>query len=155
MKSLIMFLMLFLPQKNTNAVSIFETRMLFQKSATEEVSCKKMMTILNPYNETNNILLGGYYGCAKMMMAKYAINPINKLAYFSQGKKILERCIAIEKENIELRFLRLTIQCNAPKFLGYHTSIKEDKLFLTNSITTIKDQQLKQMISLYLATSNN
>jgi hypothetical protein len=113
-----------------------------------------MIDILKPYNETNNISLAGYKACAKMMMAKYAINPIYKLANFSQGKKLLEKCIAIDKENVELRFLRFTIQCNAPIFLGYNTCIKQDKLFLINSIAIIKDEQLKLLISSYLTTKN-
>lgn len=154
MKILLFLCMSFISKKDADSISLSEVRMLFQKSATEQASCKKMIDILKPYNETNNISLAGYKACAKMMMAKYAINPINKLANFSQGKKLLEKCIAINKENVELRFLRFTIQCNAPIFLGYNTCIKQDKLFLINSIAIIKDEQLKLLISSYLTTKN-
>jgi hypothetical protein len=154
MKSLLLVFMFFITNNDADTVSINGIRILFQKSATEKESCKKLITILQPYNETNNVAYAGYKACAKMMMAKYAINPINKLANFSQGKRLLEKCITIDKNNIELRFLRFAIQYNAPAILGYNRNIKEDKLILRNSIPIIKDEQLKLMISSYLSTIN-
>jgi hypothetical protein len=153
MKNLLLFFVLFIANNNTDNVTINEVRILFQKSANEQASCKKMIDILKPYTEKNNTAFAGYKASARMMMAKYAINPIIKLTNFSQGKKLLEKCIAIDKENIELRFLRFTIQCNAPSFLGYNNCLKEDKLFLISNVATVKDDQLKQMISHFLTTS--
>ena len=40
---------------------------------------------------------------------------------------MIERVIAKYPDDIELRFLRLTIQNNAPSFLNYSDNTKEDK----------------------------
>jgi hypothetical protein len=89
-----------------------------------------------------------------MIMAKYVISPINKLSKFKNGKNLLEKCIETDNKNVEIRFLRFTIQCNAPLFLGYYSSLKSDKIFLLNSIPKVKDLQLKNIIISFLKSSS-
>lgn len=134
-------------------IQLSDVRLLFQKSANNEDSCKKLMTILNQYNESNSSTLAAYKACATMMMANYCFNPISKLSYFNEGKSLLEKCIAKESSNIETRYLRFTVQSSSPSFLGYNKSIKEDKDFLINNLSALNDQQLKQMIISFLKSS--
>jgi hypothetical protein len=88
-----------------------------------------------------------------MMMAKYVFNPYTKLSNFNRGKTLLENCIATGKENVELRYLRFTVQVNAPAFLGYKDNIQSDKTFLVNSLSALNDSELKQMIVSSLKSS--
>ena len=134
-------------------ISLNEVRLLYQKSAREKKTCAKLITFLYSYNETNNPTLAGYKACATMMMAKYSFNPINKLSHFIHGSKLLEKCIGADNTNIELRLLRFTVQNKAPSFLGYKTSLTEDKTFLINSISMIKDIELKIFVISFLKTS--
>ena len=57
--------------------------------------------------------------------------------------------------NIELRYLRLTIQTNVPTFLGYCNKISSDKLFLFKEIERLKDKRLKTLIVAFLVQSDN
>jgi hypothetical protein len=109
--------------------------------------------MLENYNETNNPLLGGYRACVTMMMANHVINPFSKLSYFSKGKNLLEKTIAVDINNIELRFLRFTVQTNIPSFLGYKSHIQKDKIFLIKSIVHLSDVELKQQVIAYLKGS--
>lgn len=135
--------------------SITDVRSLYQKAATKENDCKNVIELLAPYNEENNPLLAGYKAGATMMMAKYVFNPISKLSYFNQGKKMLEKAIYADEKNIELRFLRYGLQTNIPFFLGYNNDLTTDKSFLINSIPQIKDEGLKEFIFPYLKKSGN
>jgi hypothetical protein len=56
-------------------------------------------------------------------------------------------------ENMELRFLRFSIQTKAPSFLGYNNSIKADKIFLLYSISKINELHLKEMVVTFLKSS--
>lgn len=134
-------------------ITIEEVRVLYQKSSNEEILCKKLIDNLQFFNENNHPCFAAYRACATMIMAKFAISPINKLSKFNNGKYLLEKCIASEEQNIEIRFLRFTVQCNAPKFLGYYSSLKADKFFLLNSVSKMKDLQLKNMIVSFLKSS--
>lgn len=137
-----------------NFVSQAEVRTEFQKAAAEEKPCRDLIRLLQDYNEKNNPLLAGYRACATMMMAKYVFNPLTKLSYFSKGRSLLEKCIAADKQNIELRFLRYCVQRKAPFFLNYNSAIKEDRAILINSVPGLKDQGLKKMITRFLTIEN-
>lgn len=135
--------------------SVTEVRNLYQKAALESKSCTKIITLLDSYTEKNNALLAGYKACATMIMANYVSNPYSKLSNFREGKNLLEKCIKTDNENIELRFLRFSVQSKAPSFLGYNSSIKSDKKFLINSIHNLNDSDLKELIISFLKNSEH
>lgn len=128
-------------------------RALFEKASVEEKACKKILSLLQPYDENANPVLAGYKASATMIMAKHVVNPFSKLSYFRKGKTILEKSIQANKTNVELRFLRLAIQSNIPAFLGYKNNMSSDKSFLMQSFDRLKDQQLKQLIAGLLKTN--
>ncbi len=153
MRNIIWLFLLFCSASHAMDISLNEVRILFNKSATNKVTCKKLLSVLNKYNETNNSTLAAYKACATMMMANHVFNPFSKLSSFNQGKKLLEKCVADDDENTEIRYLRFTIQSNVPSFLGYNNSISNDKVFLLNAVECIKDLQLKQMVISFLKSS--
>ena len=128
-------------------------RMLFHKAQTSEKACLELIDRLEPYNESNNVLFMGYRASAVMLMAKHVFNPFSKLSNFKKGKEILERAIKSDLDNIELRFLRYTIQTNVPFFLNYNQYKEIDRLFLVNSLINLHDQKLKRIITSYLTTN--
>lgn len=137
-----------------NNFTIEQVRELYKKSSKEEISCKKLIESLQSYNENNNTSFAAYRACATMIMAKYVTGPINKLSKFNEGKNLLEKCIENDKQNVELRFLRFTVQSNAPTFLGYNSSLKLDKNFLLNKFSSISDKQLKNTVISFLKSSS-
>lgn len=155
MKILLTYLCLLFPASQIHAAVPLhdEVRLLYQKAAVEEASCRKLVKLLQPYNEKNNTVLSGYKACATMMMAKHVLNPLRKLSTFSKGKALLEKSIDADRFNIELRFLRFTIQTNAPSFLDYSSNIRQDKLFLINTVSSLTDLKLKQFITDFLDAS--
>ncbi len=73
-----------------------------------------------------NWLDRAYIAASKMIEADLAILPTTQLSLFGQGKSELENCLNQDPWNTEIRFIRLTIQCQAPWFLDYHDNINED-----------------------------
>ncbi|CAN5422431.1 hypothetical protein BH11BAC1_BH11BAC1_02320 [soil metagenome] len=154
MRIIILFMLLLFTGALAGTPAITEVRNLYKASAVQEDSCRKLIDILKAYNETNNPLLTGYRACATMMMASYVINPFTKLSKFNDGKSVLEKCIGVSKENIELRYLRFSMQCTAPSFLGYSSSLNADKSFLLQAVSGVTDLQLKKMILSFFKTSD-
>jgi hypothetical protein len=130
--------------------TIKDVRLMLHQATSDEEVCNKLINILLPYNETNNPLLSGYRGGATMILAKHAFNPFSKLSHFKKGKNILESAIKSDDSNIELRFLRYTIQTSVPSFLNYSNEKKTDKILLTKTVSGLKDQELKKIINAYL-----
>jgi len=128
-------------------------RMMFHKAESSQIVCLELIEQLQPYNEDNNVLFMGYKACATMLMAKHVFNPFSKLSHFKRGREMLEKAIQFDRNNIELRFLRYTIQTNVPSFLNYSQSKDLDRLFLVNSLNKLNDQKLKKIIAAYLTTN--
>lgn len=145
---LCVFIMIFsLPFNSTGAdVFLTQIRDLYVRAAQNEKSCEELLKSLESYNENNNPLYAGYKAAATMLMAKYVFNPISKLNYFKKGKNLLEKTIGKDPNNIELRFIRHTIQLNAPSFLNYNAQLKNDRTFLIQHTGSLKDVQLKYNI---------
>lgn len=123
---------------------------MLHNATSNEEACTKMISLLAPFNETNNPLLFGYRGGATMLMAKHAFNPFSKLSYFKKGKLMLKSAINADQTNVELRFLRYTIQTNVPGFLNYNSDKNLDRTFISQSLPKLKDQELKKIISEFL-----
>ena len=56
-----------------------------------------------------------------------------------EAKKILFDAINKNLDSVEIRFLRYSIQYNAPKLLGYTENIEEDYDFIINNINRERD----------------
>ncbi len=155
MRIIIFFFILLFSAAHADDIPLNTIREQYKSAATNEGACKNMISISEKYSVAENSTLVAYNACATMMMANYVYNPFSKLSYFNEGKKLLEQCITVDSANIEIRYLRFTIQTKAPSFLGYNSSIEKDKLFLRREISNVKDLQLKQMIISFLKSSEH
>ncbi len=68
-----------------------------------------------------------YTGGLKMKKSGYLQGATKKINVFKEGRQLLEQSIVRYPNNVEFRFIRLTIQENAPKILKYNKDIVEDK----------------------------
>lgn len=134
-------------------VEVATLRKLYYEAAENKTAVKKLSALLAKVNENSDAILIGYRGATEMMEAKYAFNPVTKLSRFNKGKNYLEKAIKKEPKQVELRFIRFSIQTNLPSFLGYNDHIKTDKNLLFNAVPSLTDKQLKNNIIDYLIIS--
>ncbi|MBS1750467.1 MAG: hypothetical protein JST63_11225 [Bacteroidetes bacterium] len=66
-----------------------------------------------------------------------------KLKTFKTGKIKFETALGKDSNNAELRFLRLIIQENAPKMLGYNHDLNTDRDFIIAHFNTIPEYTRK------------
>ena len=91
---------------------------------------------------------------ATLIMKKAGLikNPAKKLNLFREGHKKLESAIAKDRENGELRFLRLMIQEKAPAMLGYKDDLQNDSAYIRQSFKKLP-VDVQQAITDYSKTS--
>tara|TARA_B110000116_G_C16577611_1_gene464770 strand:- start:62 stop:517 length:456 start_codon:yes stop_codon:yes gene_type:complete len=116
-------------------------------ASSSEANCNKLGEILNKRNNKSSPLIIGYKGCYYLIKCKFIKNPINKVAYFKKGRRLLEYAIKKHPTLVELRFIRYTVQIHMPKYLMYHNSIEKDISFVENNIESIKDQETQDFIT--------
>lgn len=76
----------------------------------------------------------GFIGALEALKAKHAWNPYRKMEYLAKASKTLEKAINADPGNIEIRFLRYTVEYFVPAFLGYSKHVNEDKAVIIQNI---------------------
>ncbi len=84
--------------------------------------CNHLQNIKNP-----DPLILAYLGSAQAIKAKHAWNPVNKLSYIKKGFGTINAAVSKAPENLEVRFLRFSLEFYVPGFLGYSKNLTADK----------------------------
>ncbi|MBK0378162.1 hypothetical protein [Mucilaginibacter segetis] len=84
------------------------------------------------YNSLNSMqiksaLIIGYIGTLEALKAKHTWNPYYKLKYLNDAEKSFQKAITEAPHNIEIRFMRYSVEHNVPNFLGYNKNLKADR----------------------------
>lgn len=98
----------------------------------------------------SDAVIQGYKAAAKIMEAK--ITKHNRKALVKSGATSLETIIKSNPNNIELRVIRMSVQENIPKIVGYRGSLKDDKAFILNNYSK-QNSTLKNYIKKFAAQS--
>ncbi|MFZ1694147.1 MAG: hypothetical protein WAT74_13190 [Flavobacteriales bacterium] len=117
----------------------------------DEAACERVLKQLASADTRNDAVLKGYLGAATIARASHAVNPFRKLAYFNDGKELLESAVATDNSSLELRFLRLSIQVNAPSFLGYRAAIAEDRAYIDANLDRVASPSFRESIVRFIA----
>lgn len=132
---------------------IGELRALYYKAPSDKGASEKFLQVTGGINEMDNGVLLCYKGAAQLLRAKYVYNPYTKLTCFSNGKKLVEKAIKKDPDNLEIRFVRYCIQENTPGFLGYDSDMKVDKAIILRGWGALTDAELKKNIKNYMLQS--
>jgi hypothetical protein len=68
-----------------------------------------------------------YIGALEALKAKHTWNPYYKLKYLKSAEKTFAKAVTGEPHNIEIRFMRFSVEHNVPGFLGYTKNIVADR----------------------------
>ena len=74
-------------------------------------------------------MLQAYFAATTALLGKYALNPTPSSVIASNLRKS-SKAIAADPGNVEIRYLRLAIQLNLPKFLGMSNDLKKTVVIL-------------------------
>lgn len=136
----------------TQMLDLSKIRGLYHRAAEVKQDAAKLnQLMLQMDSETAAPVLICYKGANEMIQAKYTLNPISKLEKFNKGKELIKKAFSRDTLNLEMRFIRYSIQSNLPAFLGYHDDLGKDKQFLLDNTINTKDPELKEMIFNYLS----
>ena len=138
---------------SNTVINVIEVRNLYEVAASSKSANTKLINLLSSV-KIDNALLTGYKGAAIMMEANHVFNPITKLNRFKKGKQLVEYAIKLDATNVELRYIRLTIQTNVPGILSYSSAIEIDKKIIINQLELLNDKDLRNRMISYLTRAN-
>lgn len=102
-------------------------------------------------------LIFGYIGTLEALKAKHAWNPYNKIKYVSRSLTTLQKAIDLDGENMEIRFMRFSIEHFTPSFLGFSKDLDTDrkeiiKHYQNNNFGSANDELVKNIAKFMIET---
>lgn len=101
-----------------------------RKSVVRAVDSEKMTNHL--YQELSNLrskdpLILAYIATLEGLKAKHAWNPYSKIKHVKQADKLIDRAVSLAPDELEIRFMRFSLQHYTPAFLGFSKQLDEDR----------------------------
>ncbi len=149
MKSLLLGLIYFF----LFSINLQEVRQLYPKAKDDAFIVDSLYSQLSSVGIEDNLVLYGYKGAIATLKAKYAKGIKDKKTFFKEGAEMMEDAIAADPENVELHFIRLTVQENAPRIVNYQDQIESDKAIILKNYSLLKEREVKEMIQSYCKSS--
>ncbi len=94
--------------------------------------------------------LKAYKAASEAMLARVVWNPFTKLSQVMKYSDLIETAIHEDVENIEIRFLRLSIEYNLPKFLGMSKNLEEDRDVIVNNLSNVNAMDVDPSFCRYI-----
>jgi hypothetical protein len=71
-------------------------------------------------------IIEGFIAGVQALKAKHAWNPYAKIKYINNCEKTFEKAVVADPHNIEIRFMRFSVEDSVPGFLGYKKNLAPD-----------------------------
>jgi hypothetical protein len=92
-----------------------------EKSKTTD-SLYKSLTDIKEKNGITN----GFVAALLALKAKHAWNPYSKIKYLNRSEKVFKEAVTADPHNIEIRFMRFSIEHNVPSIIGFNKDLTVD-----------------------------
>tara|TARA_B100001250_G_C19606020_1_gene702793 strand:- start:158 stop:685 length:528 start_codon:yes stop_codon:yes gene_type:complete len=101
-------------------------------------------------NNSDESVIQAYTACAYALKAKTAWNPFTKLSQVRMYEQLMEQASLKSPNNIEIRFLRFSIEYNLPTWLGMSEHLNEDQQYIASHIMDIQELMLHPEYARYI-----
>lgn len=138
-----------------SAQDLKEIRAQYPEAVESSQIATKLNSELAGVNTPDKPELVAYKGAVLTLMAKFAKKTKDKKVFFKEGVSLIESALKTAPTNVEIRYIRLSVQENSPRFLGYHKNMEEDKKVILDNYSTVSSKELKNVIKNFVMKSEN
>ena len=112
----------------------------------------KLPIFLKEIEKINNpsALEKAYIGASEALKARESWNPIEKLIYIQKFRENLLEAVKCDSQDIEIRFLRLSIEYNIPSMLRSKKTLDEDKSLILDKLSQMNSFKIDQSFIKYI-----
>lgn len=113
-------------KKRDLTLDIAFVRQTYFQAKDSEAATRQLVEVLKEATIAEP-LLWAYRGAAQALKAKFVFNPFSKLEMVQKAHQMMTEAVNADPTDIEIRFVRFTIQTNLPPFLNLSREIELDK----------------------------
>jgi hypothetical protein len=96
--------------------------------------------------ENPSAKLLAYKGALEAIMTRTTWNVFKKIGFLNKSQETFEEAIALDSNNVEVRFMRLSVEHSIPGYLGYSVHMKKDKKFVVSHISEFNPVKMDPQI---------
>lgn len=154
MLSLILFMHLCssLHSLNINTSDIKYIRREFNLAIDNEEKANLLFQALAKSAPSSNSLQYAYLGATEALLAKHSFNPLTKMNYVNSALNKLNSAVVQNKNDIEIRFMRFSVESELPRYLGMSKHLEEDKNVIIKGL--LKGRTHAEHYSMYKVFAN-
>lgn len=136
-----------------SAQDLKEIRLQYPEAVKSNQTTIKLDGELSNVNSASKSTLLAYKGAILTLKANFSKSKKDKKEFFKKGVSLIEDAVQADSSNIEIRYLRLSVQENTPRFLGYRKNIEKDRIFILDNFSNLSSKELKGIIKDYVLES--
>jgi len=125
-------------------------RAYYLKGGTDSKSAESLKTLTTGKTEA---IYKAYNGVAWGFLAKHNNNPVNKLSYVKKSLSLLNDAVLADAINVEVRFLRFSVEENIPSIVSFTSHVAGDKAMILNNL--LPSHAFYKSMKAYLQQSKN
>jgi hypothetical protein len=130
---------------------LFKIRQLYKEAGESIEKARELRKLVEELPIEIEPLRLAYQAAGEALKARETWFPWEKLAHFQKSMEMFAKAIAQNKNQIEVRFLRYTIQKNTPFILGLSVDLQDDKqVILKHLQDSLTDAYMKTAIVKHL-----
>lgn len=115
-----------------DSYAVANLRQQYQRAAADKQAGADFYKLMAAYHERDAVVLA-YKAAAEAIRARDA-GLLDKLTFVQQSARTFEQAVQQDADNVEVRFLRLSVESNLPSFLGLSQHVEQDRQFLLNTL---------------------
>lgn len=134
---------------------LVEIRKNYPLANNNQEMAQKMYDALSGISEDDQTVFVAYKGGISTIMAKHAKGVRDKKTFFKEGVALIEQAVEEDNDNIEIRCIRMGVQENSPKFLGYKGQIEDDKKVILENYSSESSEEIRAFVKGYVLLSDS
>ena len=152
MRYILLFIALFVNVNSfaSNDPDITEIRVKFYQLAFDCADTEKILEEVRSIQNPSGIIVA-YEAAMQALMAKVVWNPFTKVSHVKLAEKVFDKAVKLDPLNIEIRFIRFSVEYHIPKWLGLSKHMQEDKDFILENINSFDTSCVSQDMLSYIS----
>jgi hypothetical protein len=113
--------------------TLSEARKYFEQGNDSEVAA---LTLKKLTEDETDPVCKAYHGAAYALLAKHYSNPLNKLEALNKGLGIINAAVLENTTEVEIRFIRFSVEEHIPAFVPFTSHVKIDKKHILDNLSS-------------------
>lgn len=134
-------------------LSLPQIRARYRDSVDDREETQALWRKLKEYQGDDGVLIA-YQAATRILMSHHSWLPMEKLFYLKEAMALFREAVRKAPDNVEVRFLRFSIEHSLPPYLGESVNLADDKAAILQGLERYRDfaldeQELKAMLDFF------